>query len=157
MSGTYGNKNHFKHGFAHKEKLYEVWKCMRQRCRDKNIREAKIYVEKGIKVCHEWSNYLTFREWALSAGYEEGLTLDRINNDGDYEPSNCRWVDYKVQANNKSSNRRITFNGETKTMSEWADFMGIPKDTLKRRIYQGWSVEKALTTPVRGHKPYAIT
>lgn len=157
MGGTYGNKNHLKHGFAHKEKLYGVWKTMHQRCRDKNIKRANSYVNKGIRVCAEWSDYSVFREWAFLNGYKESLTLDRIDNNGDYKPSNCRWVDYKKQANNKSTNHRLTFNGKTKTLSEWADEIGMSQDTLKRRIYSGWDVERALTTPVRSHKPYVIT
>lgn len=156
MGGTLGNKNHLIHGFSHKEKLYGIWKGMRQRCRDKNINRANSYVNKGISVCPDWSDYLTFRTWAYSTGYMVGLSLDRIDNNGNYEPSNCRWVDYKTQANNKSTNHKLTYNGETKTISEWADCMGISQDTLKRRIYYGWSVEKALTTPVRGHKKYEI-
>lgn len=151
MGGPLGNRNHLKHGFTQKEKLYGVWKCMHQRCRDKNIRNANVYVNKGIRVCEDWSDYLVFREWAFSSGYCEGLTLDRIDNNGNYEPTNCRWVDHKTQANNKSTNHRLTFRGETKTISEWADHMGIAQDTLKRRIYKGWSIERALTTPVRGH------
>lgn len=146
--------NHFVHGFAHKEKLYGVWKCMRQRCSDPNISRADYYVNKGIRVCEEWKDYLAFREWALSSGYREGLSIDRIDNNGDYCPENCRWATPKQQANNQSRNRRITYNGETRTLSEWSELVDIPYDTIKRRIYQGWNVEKALTEPVRRHKPY---
>ena len=156
MSGAVGNKNHFIHGFTNKERLYNIWKSMRQRCRNRNGNRSKSYVDKGITVCEEWSEYSSFRKWALANGYKEGLTLDRIDNDGHYEPSNCRWVTYAVQANNKSSNHYLEFEGRTRTLSEWSKEVGISNDTLKRRIYSGWDIEKALTTPVRKHKPYRV-
>lgn len=154
MSRKCGTKNHFKHGYSHKEKLYDIWKSMRQRCRDTNRNRADSYVNKGISVCEEWSDYRVFREWAIGAGYNDTLSIDRIDNDENYCPENCRWVDYFVQANNRSNNLRIEFNGEIKTLREWANTVEIPYDTIKRRIYSGWSIEKALTTQVRRHKPY---
>ena len=123
---------------------------MRERCNNPNWRGAKYYSEKGISICEEWSDYLTFREWSLCNGYQEGLSLDRIDNNGNYCPENCRWTTNKVQANNRSKNKRLTLNGETKTLSEWADIVEIPYDTLKRRSLSGWSDEKTLTTPLRG-------
>lgn len=152
MSQRYGN--HFVHGFSHKEKLYGVWKCMRQRCSDPNVSRASSYVNKGIRVCSEWENYATFREWAMSSGYKEGLSIDRIDNDGDYCPENCRWATAREQANNRSRTIRLTWCGETKTLSEWAEIVAIPYDTLKRRLYYGWPVDKVLSTPVKEHKPY---
>lgn len=144
----------YKHGYCRKEKLYGVWKSMRQRCSDPNWSRADSYVNKGVQVCPEWGNYANFREWALRSGYTEGLSIDRIDNNGNYCPENCRWTTRKTQANNQSRNRWLTFNGETKTMSEWADIVDIPYCTIKRRIYSGWSVERTLTTPVKEHKPY---
>lgn len=154
MSRGFGNKNHLIHGFSNKEKLYGVWKGMRQRCRDPKRNRAGSYANKGICVCEEWNDYAVFREWALSSSYAEGLSIDRIDNDGNYCPENCRWTTPKIQANNTSQNKKLTFDGETKTLSEWADLVDIPYDTIKRRIQCGWSDEKALTTPVRRHKPY---
>lgn len=142
--------SHYIHGFSNREKLYGVWKCMIQRCRDTHISRADSYVNKGVKVCEEWTEYAVFRAWALESGYAEGLSIDRIDNNGNYEPSNCRWATPKQQANNRSTNRLLTFRGETKTMSQWADTTGIASDTLKRRVYYGWSVERVLTTPVKG-------
>ena len=146
--------SHHIHGYSHKEKLYGIWKCMRQRCSDPNISRADSYVNKGIRVCEEWSDYTVFREWALSSGYKEGLSIDRKDNDGNYCPENCRWATRKEQMNNTSTNRKLTFRGETKTLSEWADIVDISYDTLKRRVYYGWSTERILTTPVKEHKPY---
>ena len=154
MSKSSRYANHFVHGFSHKERLYNIWKSMRQRCRDPKTNRAKYYHDKGIRVCEEWEDYATFREWAFAAGYTDELSIDRINPDGNYEPDNCRWVTPKTQANNQTTNRLLTFNGETKTMSQWAEYAEIPQDTFKRRIYKGWSIEKAITTPVRRHKPY---
>lgn len=147
--------SHFVHGFSHRERLYGIWKGMHQRCSDPNWRGAKYYIEKGISVCEEWRDYTVFREWALSHGYADGLSIDRIDNDGGYRPENCRWVDARMQANNQSRNKRVAFNGSTKTLSEWATEINIPYDTLKRRLLKGWSVERAFTTPVRDHKPYS--
>lgn len=152
--GCQTRASHFVHGFSHKERLYVIWKGMHQRCSDPNWRGAKYYIKKGIRVCDEWRDYAVFRKWALSNGYREDLSIDRIDNDGNYCPENCRWVTARVQANNQSRNRRITYAGETKTLGEWSSITGIPYDTLKRRLYSGWSEEKALTTPVKEHKPY---
>ena len=146
--------SHFIHGFSHREKLYGVWKCMHQRCTDRNISRADSYVNKGIRVCEEWRDYVTFREWALSSGYQEGLSIDRIDNDGNYCPENCRWATRKEQMNNTSKNRKVTHNGETKTLSEWAETSEIPYSVFRSRIRYGWPIEKALTTPVRGRDSY---
>lgn len=151
------HSGHFIHGFSNKEKLYGVWKSMRQRCRDPKHNRSKYYLEKGIRICEEWNSYSAFRDWAIRSGYNEGLSIDRINPDGNYEPNNCRWATPKTQSNNQTRNKRFTIGGETKTMAEWAEVAGIPKDTMKRRIYKGWSIEKAITTPVREHKPYGST
>lgn len=154
MRKSDGKPNHFIHGFSHKERLYTIWKGMHQRCTDPNWIGAKYYVEKGVSVCEEWGEYIVFREWAMSNGYDDTLSIDRIDNNGNYCPENCRWVTAKTQANNQSRNHKLTHEGITKTMSEWADSVGIPYATLKRRIYKGWAVERAITTPVREHKPY---
>lgn len=145
-----------KHGYSDKERLYAIWLRMRQRCNSPSDQKYSYYGGRGIRVCKEWnSDYSSFRSWALENGYSEGLTLDRIDNDGDYHPDNCRWATRKEQANNRRSNHVLTLNGETKTLSEWMDATGINSLTILRRIRSGWSVEDALTTPVRRHKPYA--
>lgn len=87
-------------------KLYRVWTQMRQRCTNPNNHNYKYYGARGIKRCPEWDDYEKFYEWSMANGYEEGLTIDRIDPDGDYEPSNCRWVDHVVQQNNRRNSRK---------------------------------------------------
>lgn len=140
-----------KHGETH-SKLYFVWNDMKSRCNDVNSRPYKDYGGRGIAVCNEWmSSYECFRDWALSSGYKNGLTLDRIDVNNGYYPENCRWVTMKTQSNNKRNNRNITYNNETHTISEWSDITGINKTTLRLRLNAGWSIKDALTIkPIPG-------
>lgn len=138
-------------------KLYNVWKEMRQRCNNPKHKHYKRYGDRGIKVCKEWDDPEAFYNWAVNNGYKEGLTLDRINNDKGYSPDNCRWATIKEQCKNRSSNHLISCMGKTLTMIEWSELLKIPYDTLRARLNDyHWSIEKALTTPVRNHKPYRI-
>jgi len=122
---------------------------MKQRCKNKNSSYYHIYGGKGVSVCNEWEDFESFFKWAMESGYKEGLTIDRINSDGNYEPSNCRWATQKEQQNNKSNNHVITYNGKTQTMKQWAEEIGMNYTTLVNRIVRNhWSVEKALTTKV---------
>lgn len=120
---------------------------MRQRCYNKSNTHYSYYGERGITVCDEWQNYEAYRDWALANGYKDGLTIDRIDVDGNYCPENCRWVTSYVQSNNKRNNVHLTFKGETHTLREWAAMLNIDYNILYRRIYDGWSTEKALTVP----------
>ena len=96
-------------------------------------------------MCDEWLSFEPFKKWALSNGYQENLTIDRIDNDGNYEPFNCRWATAKEQGNNRRTNHLLTHNGETHTIKEWSEITGIKYCTLVGRINQlGWSIEKAL-------------
>lgn len=131
-------------------RLYSIWVGMRNRCYNPSNEAYKHYGGRGIVVCREWDDYLSFKTWAMSHGYNDRLTLDRINVNGNYEPNNCRWSTQSEQMRNKRSNVLITYNGETKTMVEWSQICGIPYSTLKRRIRRyGFSVEEALTIPAR--------
>jgi hypothetical protein len=135
-----------------KTRLYIIWNGMKGRCyRNKNRDNYKFYGEHGIKVCDEWLNsFESFRDWALSNGYRDNLTIDRIKSDGNYEPNNCQWKTMKEQSNNTKKNILITFCNETKTASQWAEIYKIPANTFINRIKNlGWSIEKALITPVR--------
>lgn len=137
-----------KHNQRH-TKLYEVWKTMKQRCSNPNHISYHNYGGRGIIVCDEWeNNYQAFYEWSIKNGYKEGLSIDRINNDGNYEPSNCRWADRFTQNNNTRQNKPITINGVTKTIHQWANEYNIPVNLVRNRIYiLHWDIVKALTTP----------
>lgn len=119
---------------------------MRQRCTNENCINYKNYGGKGICVCDEWNDFENFYNWAISNGYEEHLTIDRISSNGDYTPHNCRWVTQKEQQNNRTNNRLIEFCGEIHTLGEWSSITGIRYETIWRRLKYGWSVEQALTT-----------
>lgn len=119
-----------------RDKLRNVWKGAKKRCNNPTHYAYPQYGGRGIKLCECWNDFENFYKWALSSGYEVGLTLDRINNDGDYEPSNCRWASWKEQGNNRRTNTLITFNGRTQTMAMWADELGITRHTLWARLYK---------------------
>lgn len=134
--GCKHGKANQKHGYATrkgKNRLYRIWAAMRWRA-NKNNKRANTYREKGVACCKEWADsFENFRDWALKNGYDENLTLDRIDNDGDYTPENCRWANSEVQANNKSNNTIIVVDGQSKTMSEWSKEKGINYSTLRSR------------------------
>lgn len=131
-------------------RIYNVWRSMKKRCYLKTHKAYKDYGGRGIKVCNEWKNdFMCFYNWAIINGYKEDLTLDRIDVNGDYEPNNCRWVDWKIQQNNRRDNIHIQYNGENKTVYEWANEFNIKYCTLWWRIKNGWSIEDALTKKVR--------
>lgn len=138
-----------------KTRLHIIWDGMKKRCNCPTDKHYKWYGERGITVCKEWSeSFQTFKKWALNNGYRDNLTIDRIDNDGNYCPENCRWVTQKEQCNNTRRNRMISYMGKIQTMTQWSEEIGISVDTLSSRLNLGWSVEKALTTPIRKHKKY---
>lgn len=140
--------NHITHGMS-KTRLYRCYRDMRSRCDGLKKHDVKNYFGRGINYCAEWKTFEPFMEWALSNGYDDNLTLDRINNDAGYSPSNCRWVTRTVQNNNTRQNRNITYNGETHNLEEWAKILRINRHTLQSRLdLYKWSVEKAFTTAV---------
>lgn len=133
-----------KHGL-YNHRLYRIWMKMRGRCNNPSYHEFSRYGGRGIKVCDEWENdFMSFYNWSLENGYTDKLTIDRIDNDGDYEPSNCRWTTQKKQCNNFSRNHLLTYNGETHTMQEWGEMLGINVSTLSTRAWRGYPVEKIL-------------
>ena len=141
------------------ERLYNIWRSMRQRCDNPNQQSYKNYGGRGIKVCAEWNDYAKFKEWAMSAGYDPNAetgkcTIDRIDNDGNYEPSNCRWVTTQAQNFNRRANVNLTFNGKTQTVSEWARELNVPVDRLRGRIRRGWKEEDVLTKGFMKGKSY---
>lgn len=129
-------------------RLGRIWNNMRKRCNNERHESYKYYGAKGIKVCEEWNQFDVFKEWAMNNGYQDGLSIDRIDNNDDYKPENCKWSTSEEQGNNRNTNHIITHNGTTMSMKQWADRLGIDYKTLSRRIYAGWSIEKALFSPV---------
>lgn len=135
--GCLGRKNAIlastKHGDRH-SRLYSTWTNIKSRCSD--IENMK-YGGRGIKMCDEWANdYLAFKEWALRNGYNDSLSIDRIDVNGNYSPENCRWADATLQANNRRNTLYVDFNGEIHTVSEWAKIIGVKYHTLYARIFR---------------------
>lgn len=134
------------HGHRH-TRIYGIWNAMIARCHRKNTKAYPMYGGRGITVCNEWKNgFQAFYDWAMANGYDDDLSIDRIDNDKGYSPDNCRWVSVDTQANNKRSNISVEYNGETHTLAEWAKALGIKYATLRKRLMGGWSVEEAFNT-----------
>lgn len=134
-------------------RLGKIYRAMKKRCYDTKSNRYDRYGARGIKICDEWlSDINAFRKWSIENGYKDGLSIDRIDNNGDYSPNNCRWVEPTEQSNNTSRTVMIEYNGKTQTLTQWANELNIPKSTLHNRLrVHGWSVERALTQPVRNH------
>jgi len=131
-----------KSGMA-KTPTYAVWRNMNQRCSDPH---NEVYHGRGIKVCERWSELDNF---VADMGMQPpGMSIERIDNDGDYEPSNCRWATAREQANNRRTSRILEYNGRTGTVSDWARWLDIPHNVLRGRIGRGWPVDMALTKPI---------
>lgn len=134
-----------KHGLS-KTRIYRIWRLMKRRCYNQNSENYHRYGGRGIKVCDEWRNsFMNFYNWSMSNGYNDNLTLDRKDNDADYMPSNCRWATFKDQENNRGNfNIKITYDGKTQTLMQWAEELGIPFQTLRYRVVESkWPVEDA--------------
>jgi hypothetical protein len=122
--------------------------AMQQRCYNPAHKAYKNYGGRGITICNEWlNNSKSFFDWAIKAGYREGLTLDRIDNNGNYSPENCRWATMKEQQNNRRNNHLYFIEGVGNTIGEWATSLNISVNTLFKRLKMGWSEEKTFTTP----------
>lgn len=127
--------------------LYRVWTNMRSRCLQPNNRAWKHYGGRGITIA--WTSFTEFREWALSAGYETGLQLDRVDNDGPYSAENCRWATHQQQARNRRSNLLYMLDGEVRVLTAWAEDPRcvVSYSTLYARMRRGWSLAEAMTSP----------
>lgn len=136
------------HGESH-TRLNTIWKEMRARCDNPNHSAYKYYGARGIFVCTEWYEYIVFREWALTHGYADNLSIDRIDVNGNYCPENCRWATIIEQANNKRNNSYIEYDGQIYTISQLARKYGFKAQTLSRRIQRGWTIEEAVSIPAR--------
>ena len=141
MSRTY-------HGMSN-TRLYKIWECMKYRCSNPNRPEYPHYGGRGIVVCDEWKNdFLNFYEWSMNNGYNNSLTIDRIDVNGNYEPNNCRWADAKTQANNTTRCIYITYQDKTQTLTQWCEELGFPYDTIRARLRRDTNI-----TPERLFRP----
>lgn len=141
---------HHTHGLSN-TRLYSIWRSMKKRCYNETNDNYYLYGGRGIEICPEWKeDFQAFYDWAINNGYDEALTIDRIDSNDMYSPENCRWSDNTEQQRNKRNNRLITFNGETHCLAEWAEITGINRSTISDRIDKyNWPIERALTEPPR--------
>ena len=130
-------------------RLYRIWAAMKRRCYNKHAIYYEIYGGRGIAVCDNWLDYTAFRDWASSSGYAKGLTLDRIDCDGNYEPDNCRWITIEEQQRNRRNNRYYEYKGKSYTVLEIAEMTGLKPRTVQGRIERGWPIEKVIETPLK--------
>lgn len=141
------------HGLS-KTRQYGIWSHMLNRCNSKKNIGYSLYGGRGIKVCDRWLKFENFWE-DMKANYSDSLSIDRIDNNGNYEPGNCRWATPEQQQQNKrqsKNGRLITYEGQTKTLMQWAKSLKMRFTTLQMRLNSGWTVEKALNTPVKNYK-----
>ena len=147
------SENSTTHGLTD-HRLYGVWIDMKRRCNNVKNSRYKNYGGRGIKVCEEWeNNFELFYEWSMHNGYGKKLTIDRIDNDGDYEANNCRWSDMITQQNNTTRSRHITIDGETHTMAQWSRIKCLDQGVIKDRLNKlNWTVMEAINTPLQRQK-----
>ena len=139
---------HTKHGMT-KTRIYGIWQNMKNRCRQPNNPRYKDYGARGITYCDAWEDFESFYKWASETGYNDELTIERIDNNKGYCPENCRWATKEEQQYNKRTTHYLTYKGETKSMAEWSKILNINLQTLAARINTlKWSVERAFETPV---------
>lgn len=134
------------------QRIYHIHENIKQRCTNSNNNRYKDYGGRGIKICEEWLQFETFYAWAQSNEYDNTLTIDRIDNNGNYYPENCRWVTPKEQTKNKRSNVMLTLGDKTQCAMDWSKELNIKYETLIARKRYGWSDDKILTTPVQKYK-----
>lgn len=143
--------------------LSYIFNAMKQRCYNTKHKYYNYYGGRGITVCEDWNNrelikgikgcvtigFINFKKWAISCGYREGLTIDRIDVNKGYSPSNCHWVSMKEQNNNTRRSYLITYKNKEQTLAQWCEELNLPYNTIKWRLYHGWSINKAFELPIR--------
>lgn len=144
----YLRKTHYKHGDTD-TRLHNIWLHMRHRCQSTTDADYKNYGERGIAVCDEWQEYQAFKEWALSNGYADDLTIERVNVDDGYNPSNCKWIPKGEQTNNRRNTKYFTINGTRKTLSDWCKEYGQNGELVRARLKYGFDIKDALERSVR--------
>ena len=134
-------------------RLFRIWWAMHDRCKP-NSTVSKYYNDKGITVCDEWQkDFVTFYNWAMNNGYNDELTIDRIDNNKSYCPENCRFVNRKVQANNRTMCKFILYNGKEQNLMQWCEELHLNYKLVYSRLYRcNWTFERAISEPVRHHK-----
>lgn len=130
-----------------KSREFNIWQSMKDRCYNQNNIRYKNYGGRGVVVCDRWVN--SFKNFYCDMGDSNGLSIDRIDVYGNYEPSNCRWVNAKTQSRNRTNNAKFTYLNETLCMSEWCEKINMPTSTFLNRINRGWSIDKTIETPIR--------
>lgn len=133
-----------KHGLSGSS-LYNSWHSMKQRCLNPKCAVYKYYGGRGIKICEEWFDFEPFKDWAMANGYQKGLTIERVNVNGGYEPTNCKWITKRDQTRNTRRNVIIEFNGERLCVKDWAIKLGISNSAMQNRLRE-WPLERALLT-----------
>lgn len=142
------SKGNITHGMTGTH-LYRCYRQMLDRCYRSNNDHYHMYGGRGITVCEEWrSGFEAFRDWAFKNGYQEKLSLDRIDVNGNYAPDNCRWISLEDQCHNKRQSRMYEFNGKVQDIAQWANEYGLKYATLAGRLDRGWDIETALTKPI---------
>ena len=146
MANPKSTINNRRHGMSQTPEYY-AWRAMKHRCSAEQSPDYKYYGARGIRVCDRW---LKFQNFYADMGKRPSSehSLERIDNNGNYEPTNCKWATRREQTVNRRRNRFLTFQGRTLTIADWARETGLSHDCIWRRIDNDWSVEKALTTPV---------
>ena len=143
----FNKDNKIKHGH-YGSRLYKIWQGIKKRCLQRNSKDYRDYGGRGIKICDEWMEFEPFYEWAINNGYQQDLTIERIDVNGNYEPSNCTWIPKKEQGRNTRRTKIICYKGEQKTLREWAVCLGLTYNVLQLRLSRGWSIEEAFTIPL---------
>lgn len=141
-------KSKIKHNLS-QTRVYEIYKLMMRRCYDEANKSYPNYGARGIEVCANWHDIVVFNEWALSSGYADTLTLERIDVNGDYTPENCTWITKKQQSYNRTNSRLLTAFGKTQTLAEWSEEYTIGHSTILHRLKSGWNTEQAISKEVK--------
>ena len=148
ISSELTRQRRLKHGKSN-TRLFHIWCGIRERCYTKTRPEYKEYGGRGITICDEWNDFETFEKWAFDNGYDESApkgecTIDRIDVNGNYESSNCRWISLTEQSDNRTNTIRLTYNGKTQTLLQWSKELNLNYKTMSTRYYEGWAVEEIL-------------
>lgn len=144
-------------------RLSEIFRSMKKRCYNTKSIQYEYYGGRGIRLCDEWNDrtiirisgigytkgFLAFKKWALKNGYQDNLSIDRIDVNGNYEPANCRWVTRQSQANNRRSNKYITYKGKTQSLADWCRELKLDYIIIKERFRRKWTAEQAFETPLK--------